>query len=118
MTLMPGYLLNSGIHTMMAVVRDGLGDKAGAGVESDLAKRCLAGIRSTGSGSRAHPYLVLQTDDEYDVLESYSKKSIGQARFWDWGRPYHRHDCEDGDPVWFDITIPYAPPVHRMETNV
>jgi hypothetical protein len=112
---MPNYLLNPGIHTRMASVRNGLSDRTGAWAESDLAKRCIAGIRSTGAGSRERPYLVLHSDDEYDILESYSKKSSGQTLFLNASQAYHRHDCEDGDPVWFDVTISYTILTRRLE---
>jgi len=114
LALMPSYFLNPGVHTVLAYVLDELGDKTGAGVEFDLGKRCLAGILSTGDGSRERPYLILHADDEYDVLVNLAKESRSKALIVDRVRAYDRHDCEDGDAVWFDITIPYAHRNHRL----
>ena len=106
-----GCLLNPGIHTLLAFVYHKLGDEVAANIEFELGARCLEGILSTGSGEETHPYLVLHTADEYDVLEHLGKKSLNQALVLattPQRKAYDRHDCEDGVTLWFDVTTPYA----------
>jgi len=109
LSIMWGWLLNPGIHTMLAFMYHKLGDEDGANVEFELGARCLEGILSTGTGEKASPYLVLHTADEYDVLEHLGKKSLKQALITTEQRTaYDVHECEDGTSLWFDVTIPYA----------
>ena len=115
LSLMPSYFLNPGIHLRLSFVLHKLGDEKGAGAEFGLGMRCMEGILSTGSGDRARPYLVLHTDDEYDLLEHQSKKSTQQALVQKDDRSFDVHTCEDGSEVWFDITIPYSYLARSME---
>lgn len=109
LALMGGWLLNPGIHTLLAFAHHKLGDEAGANLEFELGARCLKGILSTGTGEEARPYLVLHTADEYDVLEHLDKKSLRQRLITTMQRKaYDLHECEDGVIVWFDVTTPYT----------
>ena len=108
LSIVNGWLLNPGIHTMLAFTYYKLGDERSANVELILGERCLKGILSTGTGEEASPYLVLYTADEYDVLEHLGKKSLAQSLV----RTQHRtaydvHKCDDGTTLWFDVTTPY-----------
>jgi hypothetical protein len=65
-------------------------------------------------GNRERTFLVLHTDDECDVLVNLGKKSRSQTLATDGGRAVDRHDCDGGDTVRFDMTIPHAHRNHRL----
>ena len=109
LAIVGGGFLNPGIHNLLAFVHHKLGDEVGANYEFELGMRCLEGILSTGTGEEAHPYLVLHTADEYDVLDHLEKKSLTRQLVRTPQRQaYDRHECEDGVVLWFDVTTPYA----------
>ena len=107
--LIRGWLLNPGIHTLLAFLHHKLGDEASANCEFELGARCLEGILSTGTGEEVRPYFVLHTVDEYDVLNHLGKKSREQRLVTTKQRQaYDVHECEDGTTLWFDVTTPYG----------
>jgi hypothetical protein len=117
LSLMPTHFLSPGAHTMLAFVLSKLGEEKGSNVEFELGERCMAGIISTGTGDRTHPYLVLQISDEYDILDYQSKKTRIQSLVVEGNRAFDCHQCEDGSEVWFDITLPHSVLRRNVEKN-
>jgi hypothetical protein len=108
MSKMPGWILNPGIHNLLAFLFHKSGDEDRARVEYVLAQLLLGTIISTGDGSEAHPYIVSSIADEYDVLEYLGKDLKLQALVEKGERRYDRLDCTDGSRIWFDITMPLS----------
>lgn len=108
LSLMPNWILNPGIHRLLSFACYQLGQEQVAWFEYEMAMAMLDGILSTGDGSEARPYLVLHTDDEYDVLEHLETRSQGQALVQKGERYCDRHMCDDGSEIWFDVTVPFA----------
>ncbi len=106
MSKMPGWILNPGIHRLVAFALHKLGDEDKAKSEYALARLFLNAILSAGDGSEAHPYLVSSVADEYDVLEHLGKGLRQQTLVERGNRRYDRFDCEDGSQIWFDVTAP------------
>ena len=107
-SVLPGWILNPGIHQMLSFARHKLGQEEAAQYELAVAVALLNGILSTGDGSKARPYLVLCTADEYDLLAYLEKRSIGQSLEKLGDKHYDRQTCDDGTEIWFDVTVPYA----------
>jgi hypothetical protein len=104
----PNYLLSPGIHQMLAFVHHKLGDESSTQAELQLHQICLEAILSTGTGDEDHPYSVLHTEDEYDVIHHLGKKSQKQKLFRMLAGERDVHECEDGSEIWFDISAPYS----------
>jgi hypothetical protein len=66
---MPNLLLSPRAHLLMGFIAKKRGDEKGSEMERYLASSCAKGIVATGEGSRANPYVVLRTSDEYDVVK-------------------------------------------------
>ena len=64
----------------------------------------LESIRSTGDGTRAHPWSVLRVSDEYDVLRAAGRISREQTLLEADGRSLDRHVCDDDSEAWFDVS--------------
>lgn len=103
-SLMPGAFFSPSAHAALAAARAGLGDDVRAQVERRWQVLALESIRSTGDGSREHPWRVLRISDEYDVLRADRRASREQALVTIEGRSFDRHVCDDGSEAWFDVS--------------
>ena len=101
--LMPGAFLSPSAHAALAAARAGLGDDARAQAERRWQVLALESIRSTGDGSREHPWSVLRISDEYDVLRADRRTSREQTLVTVAGRSFDRHVCHDGSEAWFEV---------------
>jgi hypothetical protein len=104
---MPNLLLSPTAHLMISYVADKLGDEKSRDFEGYIAHCCMEGILSTGDGSADHPYLVMRTGDEYDVLRYLEKEMQSQSLIESGDRHLDRLVCADGSEYWFDITDAY-----------
>jgi len=102
--LMPGAFFSPSAHAALAAAHAGLGDDARARAERSLQVLALESIRSTGDGTRAHPWSVLRVSDEYDVLRAAGRVSREQTLLEADGRSLDRHVCDDGSEAWFDVS--------------
>ena len=114
---MPNLFLSPAAHLAIAYVAEQTDDEESAKMEAFLAAMCCEGILTTGEGSRANPYLVLRTSDEYDVLQYLGKSFTGQALVEDGERHLDRMTCADGTELWFDITDAYNQLAQRSGEN-
>ena len=101
---MPGAFFSPSAHAALAAAHAGLGDDARARAERSLQVLALESIRSTGDGTRAHPWSVLRVSDEYDVLRAAGRVSREQTLLEADGRSLDRHVCDDGSEAWFDVS--------------
>jgi hypothetical protein len=101
---MPNLLLSPAAHQLLSRIAEQLNDQESAAAERAIASLCLAGILTTGDGSREKPYVVLRVSDEYDVINYTHKQIVGQSLFQDGEKGYDQLRCEDGSVLWFDIT--------------
>ncbi len=106
--LMGNFLLNPRIHQYLSFAWHKQGKEQNAAMEYGIAKQCLEGILSTGTGEKDRPYLVLHVEDEYDVLRHLEKKPQKQSLVRDGERDCDVLECEDGTTIWFDISVPRA----------
>jgi len=102
--VMPGAFFSPSAHAALAAAHAGLGDDARARAERTLQALALESIRSTGEGTREHPWSVLRVGDEYDVLRAARRTSRQQTVLALDGRSLDRHECDDGGEAWFDVT--------------
>jgi hypothetical protein len=101
--LMPGAFLSPSAHAALAAAHAGLGDDARSRAERRLQALALESIRSTGDGTRAHPWSVLRVSDEYDVLRAERRTPQWQTLVAVDGASLDRHVCDDGSEAWFDV---------------
>jgi hypothetical protein len=106
LSVLPKWFLNPGIHHVLAYTNHKLARIDEESLENKIAQLLLHGIRSSGNGSEARPYLILYVDDEYEVLESLGKKSRLQQLVEKDACSFDVQICQDGDSVWFDATAP------------
>lgn len=104
MSKMPNGLLSPGVHSLAGLALQKLGKDEQAGFEFVLSTLLTKSILSTGDGSKEHPFLVLHTTDEYDILLRLGKKSIRQSLHENGGKWLDWQNCEDGDQIWFDVS--------------
>lgn len=102
--LMPGAFFSPSAHAALAAAHAGLGDDARSRAERSLQRLALESIRSTGDGTREHPWSVLRLSDEYDVLRADRRTSRRQTLVAVDGSSLDRHECEDGSEAWFDVS--------------
>ena len=114
LSVMPNWILNPGIHVMLGFAFRQLGQEQHAQLEYALATGLVGGILSTGDGSEAQPYLILHTNDEYDLLQHLEKRSQGQALRQKGANFFDVLTCEDGSELWFDVTVPLTHMQARM----
>ena len=103
----PNLLLNPGVHFMLSYAYQGLGNEEMANFEKGVASFLMSFIMETGDGTRKHPYLVLRTSDEYDVLDALGKDRREQKLIEHKGRFLDLQTCSDGTEIYFDVTLPY-----------
>ncbi len=107
-TMRSNVLLSPRAHFLAAEVFDRLDDSETAEMEEELGRLCLDLILATGEGTERSPRLVSRVDDAYDVLESLGKTLGGEVETIDRGSVVlDRFPCDDGEVLWFDVTIPY-----------
>lgn len=116
-TMMPGWLLSPGLHSLLAYAHNKLGETEETQQEATWARLAVDGIQKTGDGSQARPYLVLQISDEYDVLKYLGKKTVGQKMVRQADQICDLHTCEDGSEIWFDITIPFTYQQQQLQAS-
>jgi hypothetical protein len=80
------------------------GQQSRAKREASLMAACLAGMKATGDGSRARPFVVTRISDEYDLIHSLGKTSSQQRLVFADGSHFDVHDLVDGTTIWFDIS--------------
>ncbi len=102
--LLPGALLSPGLHNLLAIAYNELGDKENTVREAQFAKTVIDGILMTGDGSREQPYYVLSVQDEYDILGFLGKQSQRQTLVHDHNLNLDLHICEDESWVWFEVS--------------
>jgi hypothetical protein len=101
---MDNLMLNPRAHIRLSFYHLKLGDRDASKKEFMIAHACLKGILSTGDGTKDKPYLVLRTDDEYEVLSALKKKSKMQSLQFDGRRKFDVLTCTDDSQIYFDIT--------------
>lgn len=101
---MPNLMLSPCAHNMIGYVHHKLGNSEAAQMEVIIGEACLQGILSTGDGSKANPYVVLRTSDEYDVLKHFEKSLKTQSLQNEGEKHFDLLQCTDGTEYWFDIT--------------
>ena len=101
-------LLSPRAHQLLALTAKSLDDGEAAKRETDIADKCIAGIRATGDGSEAKPMIVTRVSDEYDVTRSLGKRVSGQGLRIKDGRYFDALMCADKSELWFDITAPFG----------
>ncbi|HSQ61464.1 MAG TPA: DUF4919 domain-containing protein [Acidobacteriota bacterium] len=106
---MGNWLLNPGIHFLASQAFSELGDEERAEREAETGRALLGGILMTGDGSPEHPYLVLRSADEYDVLARMGLRCRAHQVAYRSGRAFDALACDDGRDVWFDVTAPAVP---------
>ena len=108
-SLMPNWLLSPRAHALLSFAHSKAGHSAKAKAEMWVSAQLLESILSTGDGSEERPYLVLQTADEYHVLEHLGKTAQQQSLVPK-GESlcYDKQACADGDVVWFDVSPLFA----------
>lgn len=115
--MMGNWFLSPSFHHVLSYLHHKSGDDHLSRVEHELASRFIAGILSTGNGTEENPYLVLHTQDEYDLLDHLDKKRSVQALIFKEPQvALDRLTCEDGTVLWFDVTVPYGRLVQRQNS--
>jgi hypothetical protein len=102
--LMPGAFFSPSAHAALGAARAALGDHARARAERRTHVLALESIRSTGDGTREHPWSVLRISDQSDVLRADRRTSREQTLITSDGRSLDRHVCDDGRDVWFEVS--------------
>jgi len=101
-------LLSPGAHFVLGHCAEKSGDAGRAGFERAIGELLLAMIASTGDGTQARPYLVMRTSDEYDLLGAMGKTLAQQALIHEDDRSLDRIETEDGETLWFDVSMALA----------
>ena len=101
---MGNWLLNPGIHFVVSQAFRELGDEERADHEVETGRALLSGLLMTGDGTPEHPYIVLRTADEYDVLASMGLRCRAHQVAYRNGRAFDALACDDGRDVWFDVS--------------
>jgi len=101
---MANWVLNPGIHFVVAQAFRELGDEERAEIETETGRVLLGGLLMTGDGSPERPYIVLRAADEYDVLASMGLRCRAHQVAYRSGRAYDALACDDGRDVWFDVS--------------
>lgn len=105
---MPEFMLSPRAHQFSAKVKKQLGDAKAAKRETELAKKCIDGILSTGDGTADKPYSVTRVSDEYDLLAHLGKRMVSQGLAHKNGKSCDRLQCGDGSELWFDVSPLFA----------
>jgi hypothetical protein len=99
-----GLILSPRFHLYRSIAFSKLGNETAEKMEDAVFRSCIEAMVSTGDGTAAAPYFVTGISDEYDLLQSLKKRSVGQRLHQEGDRAYDVHRIDDGSDVWFDIT--------------
>ena len=110
----PNLLLSPLAHLLLSAALKEEGNEKAADLERFICFRCVDGIGLTGDGTRARPYLVLRTSDEYDMLNAQGKQFASQHLVHEGGKSYDRMVCADDSELWFDVTDMMAAMARRL----
>lgn len=105
---MPNLLLSPRAHMLAAIAAEKTGEDQAAEVEKYIAQACVKGILTTGDGTHEHPYQVVRTSDEYDVLQFLELDPAGQALQENGERHFDVISTRQGQEIVFDITDAYS----------
>ncbi len=100
-------LLTPSLHILASAQYEMLNQPAQASRSMAVASLVADGILSTGDGSRRHPFLVMCTTDEYDILPFLNKQPARQSLVEDGDQHLDHHECTDGSELWFDISVAF-----------
>jgi hypothetical protein len=107
---MPNLALSPGAHIMAWGIARSAGNKTAESYYWHMATGITKSILQTGDGTRAHPWLVSRTSDEYDLL----KLEFGMKTVATWelvtekdGRHLDHLRTTDGHDYWFNWTYLY-----------
>src|SRR5262245_37754755 len=112
-TLPPSKVLSPRIHFLAAEAAEVLGHTDDVELERSLFVLTLQGLLATGDGTRANPFIVCHSTDEYDILAALGREAAGQSLIEHDGRMCDVLTCTDGREVWFDVTDLLVPPQAR-----
>lgn len=101
--MLPGALLNPGIHLLLSEAYRQLGQTEDAHREIVWYQAVMSGILQTGDGSIQHPWRVLMISDEYDVLRALHQTSIRQELVTTLTGDCDKQVCEDGTEYFFEL---------------
>jgi hypothetical protein len=113
----PNLLLSPTAHLLLSLALKEEGNAKSSEMERFICFRCVDGIKLTGDGTQARPFVVLRTSDEYDMLNAQGKKFASQHLVHEGGKSYDRMVCTDGTEYWFDITEMMAAMARRMNSG-
>ena len=97
-------ILSPRAHHFLSFLHYELGDVNAAELEMTIGQACIKGILSSGDGSEEHPYIVVRTSDEHDVIEHMGKQIKQQAIVPRGDKYLDLIECTDNSKYWFDIT--------------
>lgn len=100
-------LLSPELHMLAGYAASKLGNDELFEAERVITSACVRGILDTGDGTKAKPYVVSVTGDEYFILEVLKKTFESQALERDGERFLDLIRTAEGDEIFFDITKPY-----------
>ena len=113
----PNLLLSPAAHLLLSLTLKDEGNTKGSEMERFICYRCVEGIKLTGDGTQARPYLVLRTSDEYDMLNTLGKRLASQHLVHEGGKSFDKLVCDDGAELWFDITEMMAAMARRLNAG-
>jgi hypothetical protein len=117
--LPPSKVLSPRIHFLAAEAADVLGNAADTELERCLFVITLQGLLATGDGTKANPYIVCHTSDEYDILDALGREPSRQVIVENAGRTYDVLRCTDGREIWFDLTeVIQLPPLKSINRRL
>lgn len=102
--LPPSKVLSPRVHYLAAEAADALGQTDEVELERSLFVVTLQGMFATGDGTRANPYSVCHTCDEYDVVAALGAEPAAQSLVECEGRLCDVILCSDGRELCFDVT--------------
>ena len=102
--LPPSKVLSPRVHYLAAEAAAGLGQDDEIELERSLFVLTLQGLLATGDGTRANPFCICHTSDEYDVVDALDGEPAGQSLLEVEGRWCDVILCSDGRELCFDVT--------------
>ena len=102
--MMPNWLTNPGAHQALAYALHKEGDVRTARRETFVAEALMDGLLGTGDGTRAHPWKVLRTEDEYDILLHLERQPTSHALLEVDGRGVDVVTCTGDVTLHFDVS--------------
>jgi hypothetical protein len=102
--LPPSKVLSPRVHFLAAEAALALGQDEEVELERSLFVVTLQGLLATGDGTRANPYSVCHSCDEYDVAAALGVEPAVQSLVELEGRMCDVMLCSDGRELCFDVT--------------